>query len=185
MRATPIPDDEAGAIPGERTVIAPPGGNFLDPDISACEAMIDTVWDGGEIATRTFSMRIALDPGDLDRLIRGDAFWLTVTSLRLAPFSLGFIHAQVPADRCKNCQGELTFSDDGEFAFHRYPEAAVRAGCGTPEVEWVEKDPPRKPVILTEAQEEAMDVLLHHALARGTQDEVDAAMLFTEKDGHP
>lgn len=88
MRPSPIPDAEV-FDGGERIVIGGPDGD-LTGDIRPVEAVV-TMEDG----IAAFSMRVALEPGDLEKLQRHGVFWLTCLGRQLQPFSL-FVPDEVP-----------------------------------------------------------------------------------------
>ena len=79
MRPTPIPDAEAF---GPRMVIAGPDGDLLG-EIRPVEAVIAHANGAPAIF-----LRIALDPGDLEKLTDHGVFWLTIYGRQLPPFSL-------------------------------------------------------------------------------------------------
>jgi hypothetical protein len=81
VRPTPIPDAEVFEG-GKRMVIAGPDGD-LTGDIRPVEAIL-SAFEG----VPAFSLRIALEPGDLERLQSHGVFWLTVAGRQLQPFSL-------------------------------------------------------------------------------------------------
>lgn len=89
MKPTAIPSAEvwAGA---ERVVISPPNGDLTDDAIRAVDALVDVVEVRGHGHARRFAMRIALEPGDLERLAAGEPFWLSIMAMQLPPFDIGF-----------------------------------------------------------------------------------------------
>lgn len=140
MRPSAIPDAEVwpGTI---RTVIAPPGGNFLDPEVSAIEALFES----GNTRVNRYSVRMILEEGDLSRLERGDPFWFTVNTPQMPVFSMGFAVFSVPTGRCRNCRKPIVAPEDEELTpttvvFHESPGSLPP--CTAPEIEWVEADPP-------------------------------------------
>lgn len=84
MRPTLIPDEEVSVIPGAmRDSIMPPRFDF-DSGVSAVEVLR---WDGPFGAA--VSLRIELEPDDLERIARGErVFWLTWNAPILVPFSM-------------------------------------------------------------------------------------------------
>lgn len=84
MRPTPIPDAEVweGA---HRHVIAPPSGDLTDTDISAVEALIDTV-QVGDGATRRYSMRCMPEGNEAQRIAAGAPVWVEFLGAQLHPF---------------------------------------------------------------------------------------------------
>lgn len=73
MRPTPIPDAEVwpGAV---RKVFAAPDGDLTNPDIDACEALVDQSPTTGAL---NISVRCVLEDGDLEKLQAGGVVWLT------------------------------------------------------------------------------------------------------------
>lgn len=140
MRPSPIPDEEVWI--GKRIPIAPPGGNWLDPDVSGIEALIEV---GGGLVNR-YHVRLIPEEGDLAHLERGDPLWLTLIVPQMPVFSIGFVVTSYASPVCKNCQKPLTSdTPEGEWtpqtvAFHRNPQDG--ATCPGPEITWVEADPP-------------------------------------------
>ena len=141
MRPTPIPDDEI--VPGTvRLTIAPPGGDFFDPDVSPIEALLER----GEGRVNRYWVRLIPEGDDLARLNRGDPLWFTVISHQMPVFSVDFVVKSVPTGRCANCRKPLEVEGPWEDvtpstpAFHAYPGAAPE--CSRPEIEWVEANPP-------------------------------------------
>lgn len=63
-------------------VVSGPDGD-LTGDIRPVEALVSVTEQGP-----AYSMRITLDPGDLDRLAEHGTFWLTCHGSHLHPFSL-------------------------------------------------------------------------------------------------
>jgi len=105
MHPTPIPEGDIweGAVP---KVIAPPGGDLTDPDIGAVEAIVDVT----ELGHR-YSMRLALDSGELDALRAGGVVWLQILGARLQPFSVTVAAVDGPPRQTL----DVTFSE-GSFA---------------------------------------------------------------------
>lgn len=78
---TPVPiEDEEVWEEHHRLIIAGPDGD-LTGDIRPVEALRDA-------NETTFSMKIALEPGDLEALAEHGHFWLTILGRQLQPFSL-------------------------------------------------------------------------------------------------
>lgn len=74
MRPTTIPDDQIAANPGSmRGVIAPPSGDLTDPDVAPVEVLFTGLAEGG---FQRALVRLALDPGDLEKLAAGGNVWL-------------------------------------------------------------------------------------------------------------
>lgn len=76
---TPVPIEEIWEG-HHRLVISAPDGD-LTGDIRPVEALRDD-------DETTFSMKIALEPGDLEALTEHGHFWLTIMGRQLQPFSL-------------------------------------------------------------------------------------------------
>lgn len=141
MRPTPIPDEEVW--PGTtRLTIAPPGGNFLDPEVSAVEALFET----SSTRVNRYSVRLALEGDDLARFERGDPLWLSINCPQMPVFSVGFAVFSVATGRCRNCRKVVVAEAPVEewtpetAVFHQFP--GDTPGCGLPEIEWVEANPP-------------------------------------------
>lgn len=141
MRPTPIPDEEVW--PGTtRLTIAPPGGNFLDPEVSAVEALFET----STTRVNRYSVRLALEGDDLARFERGDPLWLSINCPQMPVFSVGFAVFSVPTGRCRNCRKVVLADAPVEEwtpetpVFHQFPGATP--DCASPEIEWVEANPP-------------------------------------------
>lgn len=94
MIPVPIPDE--CVPPGcRRVVIGPPDG---DPtgDIRAVESVVGIDESTGQIR---MAMLVALEPGELERLQRTPAVWLTILGDHLHPFALHVADAEEwPAD---------------------------------------------------------------------------------------
>lgn len=90
MRPTPIPDAEVWDG-GVRRVIAAPNGDLNDPDIGPVEAIIDATEMG-----RRYSVRLTLEPGELDALRGGGVVWLTVLGAQIQPFAVSVAGAAGP-----------------------------------------------------------------------------------------
>lgn len=89
MRPAPIDDQTAEIVasvwPGaQRVVVGPPGGN-LDSQISPVEAMVHAHPDLPGV--KLLSVRCVLDDGDLEKLARGGAVWLTFFE-HMVPFDV-------------------------------------------------------------------------------------------------
>lgn len=83
MIPTPIPDEEIW--PGaERVVIGPPAGEDPTGRIRPAEALIDETDFG-----RTFHFRLVLEPGELERLQKGEPMWLSLIGNAVQPFDVG------------------------------------------------------------------------------------------------
>lgn len=68
MRPTTIPDNEI--LDGHhRIVMGPPAGADVTGDIRAVEMLAGP--------DRVFRARVILEPGDLERLAAGEAFWVS------------------------------------------------------------------------------------------------------------
>jgi hypothetical protein len=81
VRPTPIPDDEV--FEGhERIVMGPPRGRDVTGDIRAVEML-----RGPDDVYRA---RIALEPGDLERLAAGEPFWLSMWG-HVVPFDVAMV----------------------------------------------------------------------------------------------
>lgn len=81
MRPAPIPD-EALWPDSRRIVMAPPGGDLLDPDIAPLEMVADV----GQLGIR-YSARCVLEDGDLDKLAAGGHVWISFSG-HVVPFSV-------------------------------------------------------------------------------------------------
>lgn len=81
MRPTPIPDEAVwpGAV---RRVIAPPGGDLTDPDVSPVEAVVDVV-----LGFPRFNIRCVLEPGELEKRASGGHVWVSFLG-HVVPFSV-------------------------------------------------------------------------------------------------
>lgn len=88
MRPIPIPDN---AIPDgcKRFVIAPPDGDLTNPQVAPVEAVAGVV--DGQV---TMAMLVALEDGDIDRLIAlrdggyQPALWLTMLTNQIPAFAV-------------------------------------------------------------------------------------------------
>lgn len=148
MRPTPIPDSEVYV--GERVTIAPPGGDFLDPEVSAVEALVErgTEDSQGRARVNRYNLRLVPESDDLARLNRGDPLWLSINCPQLPVFSVGFVVQSIPTGLCKNCrktllaEGSVQVPDWGPetIVFHAFPGQDPE--CSKPEMEWVEANPP-------------------------------------------
>jgi hypothetical protein len=64
-------------------VIAPPDGDLTNPDISPVEAIASAT----ELGT-WLSVRMVLDPGDLEQLAAGGVVWLSFMGGAMPPFAV-------------------------------------------------------------------------------------------------
>lgn len=83
MRPTPI---DAELIPpgSRRVVVAPPSGDLTDEHIAPVEALRSDR-DG------TWTMRLVLEDGELEKLQRGAAVFLFIQATHLVPFAVEVI----------------------------------------------------------------------------------------------
>lgn len=82
MRPTIIP--EQLIPPGHRRIIvSPPGGDLTNPDIAPVEALVAPLAAG-----RLFQMRLTLEDGDIQQLLRGGHIWLSMMTDQLPPFAV-------------------------------------------------------------------------------------------------
>jgi hypothetical protein len=125
MRPTPIPDEEVweGAV---RKVIAPPSGDLTDTTIAPVEALVDQSGTGYP----RFSMRCALEDGDLEVLRAGGVVWVSMLGEHLHPFSVdvaGAISPEHPSLRV-----DVDMHDPGEApTFNAYTHGVSQADSVT------------------------------------------------------
>lgn len=83
MRPTPI---DAELIPPgyRRVVVAAPGGDLMDDHIAPVEALRSDT-------ESTWTMRLVLEDGELEKLQRGAAVFLFIQAQHLSPFAVEVI----------------------------------------------------------------------------------------------
>jgi hypothetical protein len=115
MRPAPIPDDDVwdGA---RRIIIAPPGGDMTDPEISSVEVLADAVMMHGQPGPR-LSARCILEAGDLDALAAGGTVWVSFYGGILQPFSVDVLP---PADARPYARLEVDFRRDQAPGFRAF-----------------------------------------------------------------
>lgn len=81
MRPVPIPH-AAVWEGGHRTVIAAPDGDLTNSTIAPVEAVVDVP---PSLGVTCYSVRCALDPGDLEKLATGGHVWISFYG-QMVPF---------------------------------------------------------------------------------------------------
>lgn len=92
MHSVPWEDSDVGeeTLDRKRMIIAGPSGDLTDDNIRPCDALVD---EDGFQGLRTFSMKIKLDPGDIEKLAdNGGFFMLTVVANQLVPFAVDTLY---------------------------------------------------------------------------------------------
>lgn len=145
MRPSPIENDDKLPVQGAtRQVIAPPGGDFTDPEVRAVECLTEVQKRPDGVLVRRW-VKLIPEGDDLARLVRGDPLWLGVTSPQLPVFSIGCLVEQVVDPVCERCQSPIMAvdvrSDGMAYWVHAWPVPDSCRDLG-PEVKTVDLDPP-------------------------------------------